>query len=215
MTGRLITFEGGEGAGKSTQIKELVGVLKASGQVVMTTREPGGSVGAEAIRELLVAGAVDRWDAVSEALLVLAARRDHVERTIKPALADDTWVLCDRFTDSTAAYQGAGHGLGRDWVARLTKQVLGDFAPDLTLILDIPVEAGLARAKSRGGDDRFERMDRDFHARLRAAFLEIAAEEPDRCAVIKADRPQAAIATDIQAVVGERLGISGLTVHHG
>lgn len=210
MTGRFITLEGGEGAGKSTQIKHLATALEAAGRPVVTTREPGGSPGAEEIRGLVVSGAPDRWDPVSEALLIFAARRDHVERLIKPALARGDWVLCDRFTDSTAAYQGEAHGLGRDWVRRLAQAVLGDFAPDLTLILDLSVEDGLKRAGARGGDDRFERMADGFHQRLRTGFLAIAAEEPERCAVIDAAQSEAAVASALRRTVAARLPDSGL-----
>lgn len=210
MTGRFITFEGGEGAGKSTQIKRLAHSLEAAGQAVLLTREPGGSPGAEEIRTLVVTGAPDRWDAVTEALLIFAARRDHVERVIKPALARGEWVLCDRFTDSTAAYQGAAHGLGRDWVRRLAGETLGSFGPDLTLVLDLPVETGVARATARGGADRFERMGPAFHGALRQAFLDIAAEEPGRCAVIDAGGSVERVADAVRAVVAQRLPESGL-----
>lgn len=215
MAGRLITIEGGEGAGKSTQINFLARHLEAAGKVVRTTREPGGSQGAEAIRALLVSGETDRWDPVSETLLILAARRDHVERVIKPALAAGEWVLCDRFADSTAAYQGVGHGLGRDWVRELGHLTLGDFTPDLTVILDIPVADGLARAGTRGGADRFERMGTGFHERLRRAFLDIAAEEPARCAVIDAGAEEGAVAAVIRELVADRLPDSDLSATGG
>lgn len=205
--GKFITLEGGEGSGKSTQIRLLAQALEAVGIAVTVTREPGGSPSAEQIRALLVDGEVGRWDPLSEALLHYAARREHLRHTVLPALAGGRWVLCDRFADSTMAYQGYGHGLGRDVIAALHAAVVGDLAPDLTLILDLPVDAGLARAASRGGADRYERMDRAFHERLRAGFLDIARREPARCAVIDAglaaDRVQAAIA----AVVGDRLGV--------
>lgn len=210
MGGRFITLEGGEGAGKSTQVKRLAAALEAAGRTVVTTREPGGSPGAEEIRSLIVSGDPDRWDAVTEALLIFAARRDHVERLIKPALARGDWVVCDRFTDSTAAYQGEAHGLGRDWVRRMAQATLDGFAPDLTLILDVPVETGLARAGARGGDDRFERMAGGFHQRLRDGFLAIAAEEPERCAVIDADKSEGAVAEALRAAVASRLPDSGL-----
>ncbi|MEQ8604078.1 MAG: dTMP kinase [Marivibrio sp.] len=210
MTGRFITLEGGEGAGKSTQIKHLAAALEAAGRAVVTTREPGGSPGAEEIRALVVSGAPDRWDPPTEALLMFAARRDHVERLIKPALARGDWVLCDRFTDSTSAYQGEAHGLGRDWVRRLAQEVLGDFSPDLTLIFDLPVEDGLKRAGRRGGEDRFERMATGFHQRLRDGFLAIAAEEPERCAVIDAGRSETAVAASVRQTVAARLPDSGL-----
>lgn len=185
--GRLITFEGGEGAGKTTQVTLLAEALAQAGMEVVTTREPGGSKGAEAIRALLVTGEVDRWDAQTEALLHTAARRDHLVRTIWPALERGAWVVCDRFTDSTLAYQGYGHGMSLDVIRNLTKLAIGDFAPDLTLILDLPIEAGMRRAIGRGGlDDRYERMGAAFHERLRQGYLDIARREPDRCALIDA-----------------------------
>ena len=185
--GLFITFEGGEGSGKSTQIKRLAAALSADGRAVVQTREPGGSPGAEAIRALLVTGDPDRWDGMTEALLHYAARRDHVERTVKPALEAGSIVLCDRFADSTMAYQGYGHGLGRDTVAHIHDVTLGSFKPDLTLILDLPVEEGLKRAAGRGGDERrYEDMDVAFHERLRAGFKEIAAAEPERCRIVDA-----------------------------
>jgi dTMP kinase len=202
--GCFITVEGGEGAGKSTQCRLLSDALTRNGHVVITTREPGGSPGAEEIRRLLVEGDVERWDAVSEALLLLAARRNHVGHLIQPALQCGNWVVCDRFSDSTIAYQGYGHGLDRTMLHDLSAQVLDDFAPDVTLILDIPVDIGLARTVERnGGEDRYERMDRAFHERLRQGFLEIAQRNPARCIVIDANADlatvQAAIATAIAA----------------
>lgn len=174
MTGRFITLEGGEGSGKSTQAKRLGAALEKIGMDVLLTREPGGSPGAEDIRKLLVTGAPGRWDALTETLLVYAARADHVARTIGPALLAGKWVICDRFTDSTYAYQGGGRGLARETIRRIDSVVLDDFKPDLTLILDLDVETGLRRAMGRGGDEsRFENFDRDFHERLRRAFAEI------------------------------------------
>lgn len=208
--GRFITLEGGEGAGKSTQTHRLATALEAAGHEVLQTREPGGSRGAEAIRDLIVSGDTDRWDPVTETLLILAARRDHVERMIRPALARGAWVVCDRFADSTAAYQGAGHGLGRDWVADLGRRVFGDFAPDLTIVLDAPVPDGLARAAERGGDDRFERMDEDFHERLRQAYLDIVREEPGRCSLVDAAADPETVAAAVRAAVAARLPDSGL-----
>ena len=166
--GKFITLEGGEGAGKSTQAERLGGDLRRVGQPTQVTREPGGAPGAEDIRGLLVTGAVGRWDAITEALLHCAARREHLTKTIAPALDAGTWVVCDRFADSTMAYQGYGHGLERQVVAGLNELVLGAFAPDLTLVLDLPVEDGLGRAgQVTGPEDRYERMGRDFHQRLR------------------------------------------------
>jgi dTMP kinase len=207
--GRFITFEGGEGAGKSTQLSRLCETLHGRGLEVVGTREPGGSLGAEAIRELLVRGDTGRWDAITETLLHYAARSDHFSRTIEPALARGAWVVCDRFADSTMAYQAYGLGVDKSFVSGLYGQVLGSFAPDLTIILDLPVEQGLVRAAARGGVDRYERMDRDFHQRLRDGFLAIAAAEPERCAVIDgaqdADRVQAAVL----ALIDDRLAPHG------
>ncbi|NKB45599.1 MAG: dTMP kinase [Alphaproteobacteria bacterium] len=200
--GLFITLEGGEGSGKSTQAKRLQAALEVRGQTVTVTREPGGSPGAEAIRSLLVTGAADRWDGMTEALLLFAARRDHVERTIKPALDAGSIVICDRFTDSTMAYQGYGHDLGREPVEQLSAIVLGDFRPDLTLILDIPVEEGLKRAVSRGGDElRYEDMDVAFHHRLRDGFLDIAKRDPERCRVIDSVGTEEEVAARLQAVI--------------
>jgi dTMP kinase len=204
--GLFITFEGGEGAGKSTQIRLLADVLKAAGSDVVATREPGGSPGAEAIRALLVQGDTTRWDGVTEALLHYAARRDHVEKTIWPALRAGKAVLCDRFADSTTAYQGYGHGIDRAVLDRIRMAAIGDFAPDLTFVLDLPVEVGLRRAGARGGlENRYELMGEAFHERLRRGFLEIAAAEPARCVVIDATRPIDQIHTDIAARALARL----------
>ena len=205
--GKFITFEGGEGSGKSTQIQPLAGALTAAGIMVTVTREPGGAPGAEQIRTLLVNGDTGRWDPMSEALLHYAARREHLRHAILPALAEGRWVLCDRFADSTMAYQGYGHGLGRAVIAALHAAVVGDLAPDLTLILDLPVETGLARAASRGGADRYERMDRAFHQRLREGFLDIARREPARCAVIDAAAPADRVEAAIRTAVRDRLGV--------
>lgn len=200
--GRFITFEGGEGGGKSTQIKQLAERLRASGQDLVETREPGGSAGAEEIRALLVRGEPNRWDATTELLLHFAARREHLRSTILPALNEGIWVLSDRFMDSTMAYQGYGQGLGRDPVLALQSLVVGDLRPDLTLILDLPAAEGLARASDRNnGDDRYERMDLAFHERLRAGFLDIAAREPERCAVIDASPDAAAVADAVWQTV--------------
>ena len=187
LRGKFITFEGGEGAGKSTQIRFLAEAIMKVGQPVQTTREPGGAPSAEQIREILVSGSIDRWQPMTEALLNYAARAEHVAQLIKPALSAGTWVLSDRFADSTIAYQGYGHGLDLKKIAVLHQIVLGNFKPDLTVILDLPVKDGLHRANNRGGkDDRYERMDKDFHNRLRGGFLEIANAEKDRCVVIDA-----------------------------
>jgi len=189
--GLFISFEGGEGSGKSTQIRSLEKWFQDSGHEVVVTREPGGSPGAEEIRNLLLTGDPGRWDAVTEAFLMFASRRDHVERTIRPALADGKVVLCDRFADSSVAYQGYGHGLGADYIRNLWALAIGEFKPDLTLVFDLPIEIGLERAGARfanvsAAEDRFERMGTEFHQRLRDGFREIAASEPKRCRVIDA-----------------------------
>lgn len=200
--GRLITFEGGEGSGKSTQIRRLAAVLEQRGQRILVTREPGGSPGAEDIRRLLVEGEPGRWDAVTEALLVSAARRDHVERVIRPALAAGQWVLCDRFYDSTTAYQGAGHGLAASILEELRRIALGDLKPDLTILLDLDIDAGLDRAQGRGGKEtRFERFDRAFHQRVRDGFLAIAGAEPERVRLINAADTPDAVTAAILALV--------------
>jgi dTMP kinase len=208
MTGRFITLEGGEGAGKTTQIRLLVETLKGRGISVVTTREPGGSPGAEEIRGLLVNGAPGRWDALTETLLIYAARADHVKRTIGPALLRNDWVISDRFADSTYAYQGAGRGLAREIIRRIDSLVLDDFRPDLTLILDLDVDTGLARAGARGGtEQRFESFDREFHQKLRQAFLDIARRDPGRCVVVDAGQDKAKVRAAIWAAVTERLGL--------
>jgi len=202
---RFITLEGGEGTGKSTQAKKLVAALKKAGVASIATREPGGSPGAEEIRNLIVHGAPNRWDTLTETLLLFAARADHVAHTIKPALAKDKWVICDRFTDSTYAYQGAGRGLARETIRRMEAIVLDDFRPDLTLILDMPVEAGLRRTHSRGqGATRFENFDLAFHERLRQSFLGIARRSRDRCIVVDASADAGSVATAIWNVVAKR-----------
>lgn len=205
--GKFITFEGGEGAGKSTQVRLLADTLRQLGHKVIETREPGGSPGAEAIRELLVNGGTDRWSGTSESLLNYAARRDHIDRTIIPALEEGAWVICDRFADSTMAYQGYGHELGAEWVSDLHMLVLGDFKPDLTMVFDIAPELGLKRANSRSDtENRYERMETSFHDRLRVGFLAIASNEPDRCVVLDASGTIDDIHAQILTSVQERLG---------
>lgn len=189
--GRFITFEGGEGAGKSTQVRRLVTRLQGVGLQVVATREPGGSVGAEAIRNLVLTGSADRWSPVTETLLMYAARRDHIERTILPALEQGAWVVCDRFADSTRAYQGQAGGVSGNLIGLLEDHVLNGARPDLTLVFDLPVEIGLARAeqfaKQAGhGETRFESKGLDFHRNLREAFLAIAKSNPERCVLIDA-----------------------------
>lgn len=209
MRGRFITLEGGEGGGKSTQAALLCEALRSRGIAVAATREPGGSPGAEEIRSLLVQGEAGRWDATAEALLLFAARRDHLERTIRPALAAGSWVVCDRFTDSTVVYQGV-RGLAREVVDELARIAIGGFSPDLTLILDLPAEIGLERARGRGSaEDRFERLGLDFHRRLRDSFLEVARREPARCLVVDATGSVETVHRRIMAGVDARLAGAG------
>ncbi len=204
--GRFITLEGGEGAGKSTQISWLKAHLEGRGRKVVTTREPGGSTGAEMIRKLLVEGPPERWDGPTEALLHFAARREHLRTTVWPALARGEWVISDRFADSTRAYQGHGHGMDLAMLEGLYGVAVGDFRPDLTIVLDLPVEVGLARAAARRGTEtRYESLPRAFHDRVRAGFLEIVKREPKRCVVIDANRDIEKIATDIALAVDKRL----------
>lgn len=208
MTGRFITLEGGEGAGKSTQTRRLAAALDARGVESIVTREPGGSPGAEDIRNLLVNGEPGRWDALTEMLLLFAARADHVSRTIRPALDAGKFVICDRFTDSTYAYQGVGRGTPRETIRRIESVVLEDFKPDMTLILDLPVEEGLKRADARGGSEtRFENFDTDFHERLRQAFLDIARRSPDRCVIIDAAAGEDDVAQAIWDAVSRRFAL--------
>ena len=206
--GYFITFEGGEGGGKSTQVRLLAGWLREQGQDVVQTREPGGSAGAERIRDLLVRGDADRWTPLGETLLHYAARAEHLERTIRPALAAGRTVISDRFADSTTAYQGYGHGVDLAFIAQLSRTIVNRNTPDLTLILDLPVEEGLRRAGARAGaETRYEQMDADFHRRIREGFLTIARQEPSRCAIIDAASDIGAVQTAIRAVVHDRLDL--------
>jgi len=208
MTGRFITLEGGEGTGKSTQIKRLAASLAAKGIPVLATREPGGSPGAEQIRTLMVEGEPGRWDAITETLLAYAARADHVARTIGPALLAGTWVISDRFSDSTFAYQGVGRGVPRETIRRIDAAVLDDFAPDLTLVLDLDVTVGLQRATARpGAENRFEKFGADFHEKLRQAFLDIARRHPERCRIIDAGGSEDQVAEAILAAVSRRFDL--------
>lgn len=203
--GRFITFEGGEGSGKSTQCRLLAEALTKHGIPCRLSREPGGSPGAEEIRQLLVQGEPGRWDAVSETLLLFAARHDHWLRTIAPALERGEWVICDRFADSTMAYQGYAGKMERAKIDVLYELAIGTLQPDLTLILDIPVEEGLRRALSRGGEEnRFEKMEMAFHQALREGFLDIARRFPGRCSVVSARGSIAMIHDRIQRVVSGR-----------
>jgi dTMP kinase len=210
MPGRFITFEGGEGTGKSTQIDRLRRRLQGMRQPVLVTREPGGSPRAERIREFLLEGRAKGLGTFTEALLFAAARLDHLEQTIKPALAAGTHVLCDRFADSTRAYQGAMGQVDTTLIAALERVVLDGVEPDVTFILDLPAEIGLSRARLRRENkgesiDRFEAEDRSFHEALRKAFLDIAESAPRRCVVIDAAREQEEVAEDIWAKLRERL----------
>lgn len=205
---RFITFEGGEGAGKSTQARRLAAALESRGLAVCLTREPGGSAGAEDIRALLVEGATGRWDALTEALLMFAARADHLARTIRPALAAGRWVVCDRFTDSSYAYQGTGRGLGAQTIAAIETVAVGPLRPDLTFILDVPVKTGLSRAGARhAGEARFEQFDEDFHTRLRDFFHGLAAREAHRCVLIDSTAPLDDVSAQIRQTVSTRFGI--------
>jgi dTMP kinase len=208
VTGRFITLEGGEGAGKSTQARRLAAALEAHGHACIVTREPGGSPGAEEIRKLVVHGEPGRWDALTEMLLLFAARADHVSRTIRPALDAGKFVVCDRFTDSTYAYQGVGRNMPRETIRRIEAVALDDFKPDLTLVLDLPAETGLERAHARGiAETRFEKFGTDFHERLRQAFLDIARRAPDRCVVVDASAGEDDVAAAIWHAVSRRFGL--------
>jgi dTMP kinase len=200
----FLTLEGGEGAGKSTQAARLAATLAESGIAVLRTREPGGSAGAEAVRSLLLARP---WDPLAEMALHFAARREHWARSIEPALAAGIWVICDRFFDSTLAYQVGGQGAPRAAWDGLRATLLPGVAPDLTLLFDLPVEAGLARAMGRGDANRYERLGPEFHARVRACFLAQAAAEPGRFAVLDAAAPPEAVTAAALAACRDRFGL--------
>lgn len=201
--GKLITLEGGEGAGKSTQARLLAAWLEGQGISVALTREPGGTPSAEDIRNLLVTGDVGRWDSLTETLLHYAARREHMARLILPALGAGQWIICDRFIDSTTAYQGYGQEIDLGIIAKLRETVLGGFIPDLTLVLDISPETRRARTAARpGNEDRYERMNEAFHDRVRAGFHAIAKAEPERCTMIDADQDIEAVSAAIRKAAG-------------
>jgi dTMP kinase len=205
MGGRFITLEGGEGAGKTTQSGLLVAALAARGLPVVRTREPGGAPGAELLRGILLGGAIE-WSPAAETLLHFAARAEHVAKTIRPALDAGTWVVCDRFFDSTLAYQGYGQGADRGFIAEQIR--LLEFAPDLTLMLDVPETVASARMRLRGGDaDRYERLDAAFHGRVRQGFRAIAAAEPGRCVLLEASGDVQAVHAAVMTAVGTRLGL--------
>jgi dTMP kinase len=206
VRGRFITLEGGEGSGKSTQARRIAALLTDAGLPVLLTREPGGSAGAEAIRRLVLAGS--GLDPVAEAMLMFAARREHLQASIRPALAAGMVVVCDRFADSTRAYQCHGQGVPAPVFDALAALALEGLAPDLTLVFDIDPAQGLARAGSRGlAADRFEGLDLAFHARVRAGFLAIAAAEPGRCALLDAAQPVDEVTASVRALLSDRLGL--------
>lgn len=208
--GRFLTFEGGEGAGKSSRVAELAERLRRRGFEVVVTREPGGSAGAEAVRHALLSGAAEAFGPLAEALLFAAARADHVDQTIRPALERGAWVICDRFTDSTRVYQGATGDVPAEDLAALEEIAVGDVRPDLTLLLDVPVEIGLARATARRGAetaDRFEKEGAEVHERRRRAFLALARAEPKRFVVIDAAQDPATVADAVWYGVCSRLGL--------
>lgn len=211
--GFFITFEGGEGAGKSTHIRLLAERLEKQGHEVVVTREPGGSAGAEAVRHVLLSGAAEPFGPALEALLFAAARLDHVEQVIRPAIGRGAVVLCDRFVDSSRVYQGVTGGLDPDFMARLERVTVNGVMPDLTIILDIDPQEGLRRATERRGEagaDRFEKETLEIHRQRRAAFLDIAAREPQRCVVIDASRPRAQVARAVAKAVERAMGREGL-----
>jgi dTMP kinase len=206
----FVTFEGGEGAGKSTQIRRLADALRARGHEVVVTREPGGSPGAEAVRHVLLSGAAESFGTRMEAILFAAARNDHVEEIIRPALGQGKVVLCDRFMDSSRVYQGVTGNLEPDFIETLQRVAINGVVPDCTLMLDLPAKAGLERAKRRGaaGDvapDRFEKEEIETHEKRREAFLDIASREPERCHVVNAMQSEEAIAAEIVSIVGQLL----------
>ncbi len=206
--GLFITFEGGEGTGKSTQIALLAENLASRGVDVVTTREPGGTPAAEAVRSLLVSGATDRWSAEAEALLNYAARDSHLNQVIRPALRRGAWVISDRFIDSTYVYQGSAGDCSLGFIDQLCTAIVGETLPDLTFILDLDPTVGLARASERSNqaEDRYERKGPEFHATVRSGFLDRARDNPARCCVIDAGRTIAEIAAEIAEIVASRAG---------
>ena len=205
ITGVFITLEGGEGAGKSTQLKLLEEHLVTHEIDIVRTREPGGVPSAETIRDFLVNGETDKWRPLTETLLHFAARHEHISRLVQPALDRGQWVLCDRFADSTLAYQGYAQNIDLETIATLYRLAVGNLEPNLTIILDLPVEVGLERAEDRGiGGTRYEKMGIEFHKRLRDGFLQIAANNPHRCAILDATQSIEEISEYIMALVEER-----------
>ncbi|MBW6424786.1 dTMP kinase [Rhizobium sp. XQZ8] len=213
-SGLFVTFEGGEGAGKSTQIRRLADQLRRRGHDVLVTREPGGSPGAEAVRHVLLSGAAEEFGVRMEAILFAAARNDHVEEVIRPALETGAIVLCDRFIDSSRVYQGVTGNLEPDYIEALQRIAIDGIKPDCTLILDLPAEIGLKRAKKRAADnapDRFEREEIQTHEKRREAYLEIAENEPERCRVVNAERSEDEIADEIFALIEPMVRELGFT----
>ena len=219
----FITIEGPDGAGKSTQIKLLHEYLTAQNMDVVLTREAGGTPLAEKIRSMLFTRDAGDWEYFSEVLLLYAGRLEHVEKKIKPALNNGSFVVCDRFADSTLVYQGYGRGIEREKILNVEALTLGDFKPDLTLVLDIDVKKGLERTGVRFGEnndgsnteDKFERLGLGFHEKIRAGFLDIASKNPDRCVVINADQPIESIFSDIKTVIDARIKAGGSHVAAG
>ncbi|WP_333822589.1 dTMP kinase [Pinisolibacter sp.] len=208
--GRFITFEGGEGAGKSSRVAELAERLRRRGLEVVVTREPGGSPGAEAVRHVLLSGAAEAFGPLAEAILFAAARADHVDQTIRPALERGAWVISDRFYDSTRVYQGATGDVPADHLAALEEIAVDDVRPDLTILLDVPAEIGMARAATRRGTDtadRFEKEEEKVHERRRRAFLTLARGEPKRFVVIDASQDPVTVADAVWYGVCSRLGL--------
>jgi dTMP kinase len=213
--GRFIAIEGVDGAGKGVQSRLLRDALSACELPVLLTREPGGSPGAEEIRGLLVRGAADKWDSLTELLLIYAARRSHLLETIWPALTAGTWVISDRFADSSRAFQGVAGGLGLPLVERLHQEVVGDFAPDLTLVLDLDPVTSLQRAQARGeGDDRFERKGEVYQRRVREGFLALAARSPATHVLIDASGSVESVAASVRRAVLDRLKVLRLAGIH-
>ncbi len=204
--GRFITLEGGEGVGKSSNMAFIVDLLTEAGVDFIQTREPGGTPLAEEIRQLLLTPRDEHMDELSELLLVFAARAQHLARTIRPALAAGTWVLCDRFTDATVAYQGAGRGLSLSAIAQLRALVHRDLQPDMTLLLDAPVEIGMSRARERGELDRFEQEQISFFERVRQGYIDQAQADPDRYRIIDASQSLSDVQADIRDVLMPWLG---------
>ncbi|MCG8081630.1 MAG: dTMP kinase [Candidatus Thiodiazotropha taylori] len=209
LKGRFITVEGGEGAGKSSNLDFIRNLLNSAGKQVVFTREPGGTPLGEAIRDLLLGHQHTGMADDTELLLMFAARAEHLQQKIIPALQQGQWVLCDRFTDASYAYQGAGRGLASDRIASLEQFVQGGLRPDLTLLLDLPVEQGLARAGQRSEPDRFEKQEMSFFEKVRAGYLEIAAREPHRVKIVDASKPLETVQQQIHSVVSTFLEQSG------